>query len=203
MRRTVSRTHQAVVACALALTVTVAVRAEEPAAPAMTPEQQAMMEAMMKAGIPGEQHAWLATMAGSWEFSGTFWMGPGGPETKSTGSVERTLMHGGRVLVETVKSEFDGQPFEGQGLMGYDNVTARYWSTWTDNMMTGLMTATGTCDSGKCSFEMKGSDPVTGEIATTRGTAEYTADREVHAAYAKGPDGAEWKTMELVYTRKK
>jgi hypothetical protein len=180
-----------------------AASAGEPAAPEMTPEQQAMMEAMAKAGALGEQHAWLATLAGSWTFTGTFWMGPEGPPTTSSGTAERTLIHGGRVLVETVRTEFEGQPFEGQGMTGFDNVTKRWWSTWTDTMSTGLMTSVGTCREGRCEFEMTGPDPLTGGMSSTRGTSEHNGDRELHTSWAKGPDGKEWKTMELVYTRKK
>lgn len=176
---------------------------QEPAPPQMSAEEQAMMEKMMAAGVPGEPHAWLSSMAGSWEFSGTFWMGPGGTETQSTGTIERSMALGGRVLVEKVTSEFEGQPFEGHGMLGYDNVSKQYWGTWNDNMMTGIMTSWGSCEAGKCEFQMKGYDPMTGEYTTTRGVSEHTADREVHTAWAKGPDGKEWKTMELVYTRKK
>lgn len=185
----------------LILVAGLAVHAESHAEPAMSAEEQQMMEKMMAAGTPGEQHAWLATMAGSWEFTGTFWMGP--EPTTSTGTAERTMLMGGRVLVETVKSSFMGQPFEGQGMTGYDNVSKMYWGAWIDTMTTGMMTSTATCSAGKCEHTSKSYDPMTGELKTGRGTSEHSADREVHAMYETGPDGKEYKSMELVYTRKK
>ena len=52
----------------------------------------------------------------------------------------------GRVLIEEVTSSMMGMPFTGHGMTGYDNVTGKYWSTWTDSMSTGLMVSEGTCD---------------------------------------------------------
>ncbi len=171
--------------------------------PQMSPEEQAAMAAMEKAATPGAPHAWLATMAGSWDFSGSFWSKPGDPPMASTGKAERSLILGGRVLTEKVTSEFFGQPFEGFGMTGYDNVSGKYWGTWTDNMSTGIMTSTGTCKDSKCEFEGKAFDPVTGKLATSRMTSEHSATREVHAMYGPGPDGKEFKMMELVYSRPK
>ena len=39
------------------------------AAPAMTPEMQAMMQAYQKAGAPGAEHRKLAAMAGSYDLT--------------------------------------------------------------------------------------------------------------------------------------
>ncbi len=113
------------------------------------------------------------------------------------------MMLGGRVMVEKVTSEMMGQPFEGFGMMGFDNVGGKYWGTWNDNMTTGVMSSTGTCRNSKCEFRSTAYDPVTGKLMTARMTSEHAADREVHAMYSAGPDGKEFKTMELVYTRRK
>ena len=178
--------------------------AQQPASqPPMSAEEQAMMAAMEKAGTPGAEHAWLNKMAGSWDLTATFWMGPGGPPTTSTGSAERSMILGGRVMVEKVTSQMMGQPFEGLGMMGFDNVSGKYWGTWNDNMSTGVMSSTGTCADGRCEFESVANDPVTGKAATARMTSEHGPDREVHAMFVAGPDGRQFKSMELVYTRKK
>jgi hypothetical protein len=174
-----------------------------PAAPPMSPEEQKMMAAMEAAGRPGPEHQWLATATGSWELTATFWMGPGAEPMVSKGTVERTMMLGGRVMAEKVVAEMMGAPFEGHGMAGFDNVSKTYWGTWNDNMMTGLMTSTGTCAAGKCEHTMTANDPVSGQLKQTRMTSEHHPDHEVHVMYDKGPDGAEWKAMELVYTRKK
>lgn len=168
--------------------------------PEMSPEQQAMMEAMERAGTPGPQHQELAAMAGSWTFEGTFWMDPDTPPMQSTGTAERTVIMDGRVLSEKVSSSFHGQPFEGMAMMGYDNITGKHWSTWIDNMSTAVMTSTGSCSQGKCELHGTMTDPVTGKEMPTRMTAEHQADSEVHRMYCT-QDGKEMQTMELKYTR--
>jgi hypothetical protein len=129
------------------------------------------------------------------------WMAPGAPPSVSKGTAERSMILGGRVMVEKVTSEMLGQPFEGFGMTGYDNVSQKYWGTWNDNMMTGQMSSTGTCAAGKCDFQMTAWDPVTGKLSSSRMTSEHTGNRELHVMYGPGPDGKEFKMMELAYTR--
>ena len=64
---------------ALLLLVTPASAQEKQAPPPMTPEQQAEMEAYMKAGQPGAPHQALAAQAGSYETKTKSWHEPGGP----------------------------------------------------------------------------------------------------------------------------
>lgn len=176
---------------------------EPAAAPAMSPEQAAMMEAFAKAGTPGPEHAWLASTAGSWTFQGAAWTGPGGPESKFSGSEERTMAMGGRILMSKVSATIDGQPFEGMGINGFDNVTKKFWGSWVDSMTTGAMTVRGTCNAGKCELESIAPDPTTGGTTTGRMVSEQHPDHEHVVMYAKGPDGKEFKAMEFHYTRKK
>jgi hypothetical protein len=174
--------------------------------PQMSAEEKAMMEAWAKAATPGKQHQWMASKAGKWEFSGTFWMDPSKPPTSSSGTAERSLMLGGRVMGEKVSSPgMVGQPFEGYGLSGYDNVTQEFWGTWNDTMGTGLMISKGKCDDkGACTFTAEFVDAMTGKKKVSRITSrDEGPDKEVHEFFDKAPDGKEFKSMELVYTRKK
>jgi hypothetical protein len=70
-------------------------------------------------------------------------------------------------------------------------------------MSTGLMSSVGTCQQGSCEFVGTNTDPMTGKAATSRMTSKHEADREVHEMYGPGPDGKEFKMMELTYTRQK
>jgi len=167
----------------------------------MSAEEQAMMAAWQKAMTPGPQHELLKRMAGTWYFTGKFWMGGvDKPPAETTGRVERSLIHGGRVLVESVKSEMLGQPFEGHGWAGFDNVTQKYWSTWTDSMNTGIMVGYGTCDqSGVCSFTNEHPDPMTGQKKMSRSIVRHEGNREFHELYDTGPGGKEYKWAELEF----
>jgi hypothetical protein len=174
------------------------------APPEMSPEEAAMMEAYQKAGTPGPQHAALAKMAGTYDMSIKSWNAPGAEPTTETGTATRSMVLGGRVMVEEAQSQMHGQPFTGHGMHGYDNVTGRYWSTWNDSMSTGLMVSDGTCDeAGNCTFTGSWNDPVTKGKTTARMTTKWTSPTvEVFEMYTPGPDGKETKMMEITYTKK-
>jgi len=179
---------------------------ERPKGQEMPPDEKAMMEALAKAATPGKQHQWLASKAGMWEFTGKFWMDPAAPPTETRGTVERTMMLGGRVLAEKIASPgFMGQPFEGFGLAGYDNLAKGFWGTWNDNMNTGVMLIKGQCDNkGACTYTGEQLDPMTGKLKKNRMTSrDEGPDKEVHEFFEVGQDGKEFKSMELLYTRKK
>jgi hypothetical protein len=179
-----------------------------PAAPAApTAAEQKMMDAMMKAAAPGKPHQELAKHAGTWDVAVKAWMKPGAPPQESKGTAERTMILGGRVLTEKANGDPMGGmgPFEGFGLSGYDNVSGKYWGTWTDNMGTGVMTSTGTCNekTSTCTFKGSYMDPITKKAKHTRMVERWDgADKAVMESYETGKDGKEAKTMELTFTRK-
>ncbi len=176
---------------------------EQGAQPAMSAEQQAMMEAWQKAMTPGPEHARLAALAGDWKMTVKTWMDPAAPPEMAGGTVHRRMILGGRYLEETVESTMMGQPFEGRGLTGYDNVTGKYWSTWVDSMSTGLMTSTGSFDpeTGIGTFWGTYVDPGSGQEGRNKSTVEHVSDdREVFTMYDV-KDGREIKMMEITYER--
>ena len=186
--------------------------AATPAAPAAnataSPAEQKMMDAMMKAGTPGKPHQELAKQAGSWDLAVKAWMKPGAPPQESKGTAERTMILGGRVLSEKVTGDPMGGmgPFEGFALTGFDNVSGKYWGTWTDNMGTGVMMSTGTCSekTSTCTFKGSYMDPITKKAKHTRMVEHWDgADKSVVEFYESGKDGKEAKTTEITYTRKK
>ncbi len=186
--------------------------AATPAAPAASatasPDEQKMMDAMMKAGKPGKPHQELAKQAGSWDLAVKAWMKPGAPPLESKGAAERTMILGGRVLSEKVTGDPMGGmgPYEGFGLTGFDNVSGEYWGTWADNMGTGVMTMTGTCSekTSTCTFKGSYMDPITKKAKHTRMVEHWDgADKSVVEFYESGKGGKEAKTTEITYTRKK
>ena len=170
----------------------------------MTPEQKAEMEAYAKAGTPGAPHKAMAAQAGSYTVKAKSWHAPGQPPMEETGSATRTMALDGRVMVEEFKGTMMGMPFTGHGMRGYDNVSKKHWSTWTDSMSTGLMMAEGSCDDkGACTFTGTHNDPVKKAPVTSRMTSRWTSPTvEVFEMYGPGRDGTDYKMMELTYTRK-
>jgi len=172
--------------------------------PQMTPEQKAEMEAYMKAGTPGAPHQALASSAGNYDMKVKSWHDPAGIAMEDTGTAKRSMMLGGRVLFEEVSSTMMGAPFTGHGMMGYDNVSGKYWSTWNDSMMTGLMVSEGTCDAqGKtCTFTGHWNDPVKKTPVKARMTTRWTSPTtQIFEMYGPGKDGKEMKMMEITYNK--
>ena len=172
--------------------------------PELTPEQKAEMEAFAKAGTPGAAHQGLAATVGSYDLKVRSWMEPGGPPMEETGTATRAMTLDGRVRVEDVSSKMMGAPFTGHGMLGFDNVTGKYWSTWNDSMSTGLMVSEGTCDASRsCKFSGTWNDPIRKGPVTSRMTTRWTSPTtEVFEMYGSGRDGKEMKMMEITYTKK-
>lgn len=177
---------------------------EAMAQPEMSAEDAAMMEAMMKAMTPGPQHQMLQEMAGEWSFTIKAWGAPDTEPMTSDGAVTRTMELGGRVLAENLTTTMMGMPFEGIGRTGYDNLTGEWWSTWTDNVSTGITMMTGTWDEASSTWTWAGEgiDPMTGKPREMKMTiVREGADKEIGTMWQAGPDGEMQKTMEIVYTR--
>jgi len=189
------------VAAAFLLLVSAAV-ADEPRKP--SPEEQAMMEKYTKAATPGPEHQQMAKMAGKWKLQVTSWMKPGAPPMKSEGTAEFKPILGGRFLEEEVHGDMAGQPFEGKGTQGFDNVTKERWGTWVDNMGTGTMLMKGKCpaEAKKCTMKGKVSDAAAGkEITVSEITTMKDDNNFTFEMFGPGPDGKQFKTLEIVYTR--
>lgn len=172
--------------------------------PQMTPEQKVEMEAYRKAGTPGTPHQTLAATAGTYDLNIKSWHEAGGSAHEETGTATRMMSLDGRVRVENVKSSMMGAAYTGHGMMGYDNVSGKYWSTWNDSMSTGLLLSEGTCDAtNACTFTGSWNDPIMKGPVTSRMTSRWTSPTtEVFEMYAPGKDGKELKMMEITYTKK-
>jgi len=170
----------------------------------MTPEQQAVMEAYMKAGQPGPPHKALAETVGSYELKIKSWNDPSGPAVEDVGSSTRKMILDGRVLAEELSSSMMGMPFTGHGMTGFDNVTGKYWATWMDSMSTGVMVSEGSCDDQQtCQYTGGWHDPVSKQLVNGRMASRWpTPTTQVFEMHGPGPDGKEMKMMEITYTKK-
>lgn len=198
-----------IMALVLSLSLLPVVAAEEPAkggaAPEMTAEQQAMLAEWLKYGTPGEHHAHLKSMEGTFAATSTMWAAPGAPPVMTVGESTNTLILGGRFLEQHYKSDFNGQAFEGLGLTGYDNYRQKYVGSWMDTMSTLAMTSEGTCDGAGKSFKFAGEydDPVAKKRMKFRNEIQVKdASQHTFTMWNDGPDGKEFKALEIVYTRK-
>ncbi|MGH7572845.1 MAG: DUF1579 domain-containing protein, partial [Gemmatimonadota bacterium] len=120
---------------------------------------------------------------------------------ESTGTLSAEMTMDGRYLVENWDGTAMGQPFKGRGTTGYDNFNEEYISTWIDNMSTGIMVSTGQYDPEQDALVTTGTfdDIMTGEKdKTMRGVQKILDDNTIHfEMYMPGPDGEEFKAMEV------
>jgi hypothetical protein len=177
------------------------------APPEMTAEQKAMMDAWQKAATPGDPHKQLmAQYEGTWTTRQSMWMEPGQDPIVETGKSVNTAVFGGRQLRMDYTSQFMGQPYQGQGFSGYDNVKGKYVSSWMDNMSTGLFVSEGDYDpaSKTYTYHAQMPDPMKpGTMVPVRNTVRVIDnDHHVFEMY-ETRDGKEAKTMQIEYTRSK
>ncbi|HXO22831.1 MAG TPA: DUF1579 domain-containing protein [Thermoanaerobaculia bacterium] len=178
---------------------------DKPKEPPKGGPSQAEMEAMMKAMTPGEQQQHLARMAGDWTFSNKMWMAPGQPPTESNGTMHAEVLMGGRYVEHHWSGNMMGMPFEGRGTEAYDNVAKQYVNSWIDNMGTGIVHSTGSCEAGgkSCTYLGEMWDPATGKKTTLKSVITWSGDNSFkNEMYAPDPSGKEMKMMEITATRK-
>jgi hypothetical protein len=164
----------------------------------------AMHDAMMKLHAPGPQHAKFKDAVGTWDAEVKHWMEPGEP-TVNKGKSVITLTMDGRYLQEDFTCEFDGKPFNGRGIYGYDNAKQKYVSIWFDDMSTGFMTSEGTHDEATktTTYIGKGEMMPGMEYKTRMVDKEIDKDKHVFEMYMTMPGQPEIKNMEITYTRDK
>jgi len=149
-------------------------------------------------------HKMIAKWDGEWTSNMSTWMQPGAPPTKSTGSVINKMILGGRYQESKFKGDFMGMPFEGVGLLGYDNIKKSFNSTWADNMGSAIMYMDAKWDdnSKSISFTGKTVDPMSGKEIAIRETFKIIDDNTQLMGMFVTNDGKEFKSMEIKFTRK-
>jgi hypothetical protein len=171
--------------------------------PAM--DEKAMMELWQKMSTPAAPHKKLQPLVGSWTARNTLWMGPSKPPEVTDGTRESRWALGGRYVEDRYEGTFMGQPFSGIGYTGYDNYKKAYVGTWIDSASTAVMNASGSFDPpGKVlTMTATADDFATGKVATIREKVTIVSnDEHLFEMWGPGPDGKEYKVMEIRYTRK-
>ncbi len=171
---------------------------------AQNQNQDESMKAMMAYMNPGDVHKMMAKSAGNWSGAISMWMQPNTPPATMTGDSKSEMILGGRYLQSKYTGSFNGMPFEGIGVMGYDNAKKIFTSSWIDNFGTGMMYLEGTWDgpSKTINFNGKMVDPVSGKDLPVRETLKFVDDNTQLFEMFVTTDGKEYKSMEIKYTRK-
>lgn len=179
--------------------------AQEPDGGAGNEDMDAMMKMWEKVSTPGEEHARLNDMVGSWTTKTTMWMDPENPMV-STGTAEVRWILGGRFLQQEFSGEMMGKPFDGIGITGYDIYNMKYVSFWIDNSSTAFFTSEGSFDQSGTVLTMYGKmdEWMTGERDknvkyVTRFSGKDASVFEIHDLAI----GENAKVVRIEYARKK
>lgn len=186
-----------------ATAATVSPAPEETATPPM--DSAAMAKAWEGYMTPGDMHKWMASTDGKWTGEVVSWMGPGAPPSPASKvKAENKTIMGGRYQESVYKGEMMGMPFEGRGLMAYDNAKKKFISTWVDNMGTGVMYMEGPYDENTKTITLKGKmmDPSTGKELDVREVLKITDDKTQIMEMYCTQNGKEFKNMEITLSKK-
>ena len=167
-------------------------------------DEQAMMELWKQLGTPGKPHKQFAVLAGSWTTTTKEWMESGKPPVESTGTAEMKMLLDGRFLYQEFNGQIMGQPFNGIGIDGYDNMRKKYVTAWMDTMGTGIFLMEGTASPDGRTITLRGSHPEPGGGKMTHRAIWKLIDNNTQQfdMYGAHHGQNEMKMMEIVYTRK-
>lgn len=152
------------------------------------------------ASAPGDPHAALGRMAGTWKTQARFWAPskPQSPPMECTATVKAEMIMGGRFLFQSVEGNCGGQLIEAIGVIGHNNATGHYQAASFDNTGTGISLHNGEKnDAGDIVLHLSYKDAVTGETIHRRTVRTLLSESEwVETAYEKR-NRAERKVMEI------
>ncbi|MBK7444965.1 MAG: DUF1579 domain-containing protein [Ignavibacteria bacterium] len=163
-------------------------------------EQKAWMEYMAVSPV----HEMLAKSNGEWNQEITFWMDETSPPMSMNATCTNKMILGGRYQESLTSGSMMGMPFEGISTLAYDNFKKMYYTTWIDNMGTGIMYMSGKSDaSGKViNFTGTQFDPLAGKDLDARQVFTVIDDNNQKIEMFITKDGKEMKTMEIKFSRK-
>lgn len=161
------------------------------------------MAQMIAALTPGTQHAYLATLSGTWKATFLVYSDPSQPPLQGTGILERTMILGGRVLQEEIKAQIMGLPYDALGHVGYDNVSGKYWASSFDTLSTGLTALEGSIDetTGKATFLGKTPIPQAQGLVPMRLELSNEGGKQITESYITLPGAGEVLMVKTVYER--
>jgi hypothetical protein len=144
---------------------------------------------------PVPEHAILAASEGTFDL---------GFADGSKGTSSCTLGLGGQWLLEQVKAEFRGQPYEGRGATSYDPARKKYVGVWIDAVSPAPLITEGTYDPATKTLTLVG-DMVTPDGSTVKATLVTVykdAGARTFAFKAPGLCGKDVELFKITYTRR-
>lgn len=168
---------------------------------------EADLQAMMAAGTPGPQHAFLGKGAGEWTGKVTTWMYPDAEPMTSECTCTVTPIMDGRYFHCEITGAMPGMgPYHGAGVYGFDNVTRKFVTSWIDNHSTGILNGTGELsdDGKKITWNYMYNCPIAKKPVPMQEIETFTGpDTKTLEMFGAEPkSGKEFQMMRIELTRK-
>lgn len=174
---------------------------------AMDPKKAEMMKAWQAAATPGPEHAMLKSLVGKWKVSTQSWESEGSKPEVTTGTSTFKSIMGGRFVQQDFKGKMMGMPYSGTGMLGFNNVSKKFESSWYDSMSTAAMNFEGTFDSSTQTLSEAGEFDCPLRKGPQKMRSEMKiVDKDNVTFVLYMPDmvtGKEFKGMEQTYKRMK
>ena len=157
-----------------------------------------------RAGAPAPEHARLTAMTGTWDVEMAFRFRPDGPAVpvKATSTIRPLL--GGLFIEETIEGSLNGTPFTTLAWTGFNTSTRQYEATRIATTNTARIAETGTYDEQTKQFELKADYPLGGDTWHQRTVIQQASpDAMTATSYLSFGTVAEWKAVEMKYTRRR
>lgn len=162
-----------------------------------------MMKAWETFMTPGDMHNWMAKWTGTWTGDVSSFMDPEGPPSKSTATVTTKMIMNNLYQVSDYSGNMMGMPFQGHGILAYDNSKKEFVTTWIDNLGSGIVVMRGGWDEAAKKLSLKGTqtDPMTGKDAMIREEITFPDDNTQILTMWGEMHGKEMKFMEATFKR--
>jgi hypothetical protein len=162
------------------------------------------MAAYQAANAVNEHHEFFKKFVGDWAVQMTFWTAPGKPPVTSRAAAKSEVRFGDRFLFILFTGEMMGKPYEGQEIIGYDNLEKMYNIFYMDNTSTHVYVAKGVQEGDVLSETGESTDPLTGKKSAVHARTTFLGkDEYLYEQFMVQDDGNEIKMLELRCLRKK
>ena len=167
---------------------------------------QALRQAAKQAASISVFHKKIRKIKGKYDEAIKWWRAPGAAPDESSAWANTDWEVEGRFMIQRIEGRWLGSPFKGIAILGYDNATEEFTAVWMDNLGSNMMFSRGKAYESCETITMRGQhlDIITGETVQAT-TLLQMPDRKGETKlemFRTGPDGADFKFLEVASTRK-
>ncbi len=162
------------------------------------------MAKVNKAARLSAAHDRMKALAGTWDLQFKHRSGADDPWKTEHGTAVCTMELGGRYLLEKLQCTYNGMPYEGVRVHGYDNLEGDYFNIWMDTLGTWPVLSRGTKDENDVlRYHGRWKDTETPSGRPFKTVAKRDGNDKWQLELFDTIDGEEVKVLDATYTRRK